>query len=72
MVDATRLPVYFNGFIGENLADQWQVLLVATISAFAGAWIGNRFMKKITLEAVQKLTAIMIIGIAVLLGMGIR
>ena len=72
MVDLTRLPVYFNGFMGGELFGQWQILLVATLSAFAGAWFGNRFMKKITLEAVQKLTAVMIIAIAVLLGMGIR
>ncbi len=71
MVDMTRLPVYFGRFNAQNLLDQWPLLLMATLSAFAGAWIGNRYLKKVTLKAVQKLTAGMIIIIALLLAMGI-
>lgn len=71
LVDFTRLPVYFSRFQAHNLADQWPLLLVATLSAFAGAWLGNRYIKKITLQMVQKLTAAMIMIIAALLALGI-
>ncbi|MFN0034795.1 MAG: TSUP family transporter [Saprospiraceae bacterium] len=71
MVDLTRLPVYFARFSAASLADQWHLLLIATLSAFAGAYLGSRFLKKTTLRTVQKLTAAMIIGIALLLSAGV-
>jgi hypothetical protein len=71
LVDFTRLPVYYTRFNAQQLTDQWPLLVVATASAFAGAWIGNRFIKKVTLQMVQQFTAFMIILIGVLLGVGI-
>ncbi|MBL7828795.1 MAG: sulfite exporter TauE/SafE family protein [Saprospiraceae bacterium] len=71
MVDFIRLPVYFSRFSANNLLEQWPLLLIATLSAFAGAWVGNKYVKKITLNSVQKITAAMIIIIAILLGSGI-
>jgi uncharacterized protein len=71
MVDLTRLPVYFSRFDSNNLMEQWPLLLLATLSAFAGAWIGNRYMKKVTLAMVQMFTAAMIIVMALLFGSGV-
>lgn len=71
MVDLTRLPVYFSRFSSERLLDHWPLLLGATLSAFAGAWLGNRYIKKVTLVAVQRFAAAMIIVIALLFGVGI-
>lgn len=71
MVDLTRLPVYFSRFSSEHLLDHWPLLLGATLSAFAGAWLGNRYIKKVTLVTVQRFTAVMIISIALLFGLGI-
>lgn len=71
LVDFTRLPVYFSRFQAHSLTDQWPLLLTATLSAFAGAWLGNRYMKKVTLLTVQRLTAAMIAMIALLLAAGI-
>jgi uncharacterized protein len=71
MVDLTRLPIYFSRFSSATILGQWPLLLMATLSAFAGAYIGSKFLKKVTLGFVQTLTAIMIIGIAVLLGLGV-
>ncbi|MDX1912212.1 MAG: sulfite exporter TauE/SafE family protein [Saprospiraceae bacterium] len=71
MVDLTRLPVYFARFSAMDIAAQWQLLLIATFSAFAGAYLGARFLKKTTMPMIQKITAAMIVLIAVLLSAGI-
>lgn len=71
MVDMTRLPVYFSRFSSEDLTSQWPLLLVATLSAFAGAYLGTRFLKKVTLQVVHKITAAMIMVIALLLALGL-
>ena len=71
MVDLTRLPVYFSRFASENIVDEWRTLAIATICAFAGAYVGAKYMKKVTLDFVHWLTATMIIVIAFLLGVGI-
>lgn len=71
MVDLIRLPVYFSLFSSESLINQWHLLLMATLSAFAGAYLGARFLRKTTLQTVQKLATAMIIGIALLLASGI-
>ncbi len=71
MVDMTRLPVYFARFSAQSLLEQWPLLLIATLSAFAGAYLGTRFLKKTTLRSVQIITAIMIISLALLLGTGV-
>lgn len=71
LVDLTRLPVYFARFDASGLYAQWPLLLVATLSAFAGAYLGARYLQKVTLSAVQALTTIMLLIIAVLLGLGL-
>ena len=71
LVDFTRLPVYFSKFSSGELIQEWPVLLLATVSAFAGAYLGARFLKKTTMQGIQKLTAAMIIAIALLLAAGV-
>ncbi len=71
MVDLTRIPVYLSRFQAQKIIDEWQILVLATLSAFLGAWIGMKYMKKVTLQSVQRITAIMIVVIAVLLMLGI-
>jgi uncharacterized protein len=71
LVDLTRLPLYFSNFKAGYLHEGGQMLIVATLCAFAGAYIGAKFLKKVTLQSVQYFTATMIILFAILLGMGI-
>ncbi len=71
LVDLTRLPVYFSRFDTAALQHEWPILLTATLCAFSGAYLGTKFLKKVTLGAVQNLTTAMILLIAVLLGAGV-
>lgn len=71
LVDLTRLPVYFARFSAQSLTEQWYLLLIATLSAFAGAYLGARFLKKTTFQSIHFFTAGMIMLIAVLLMVGI-
>jgi uncharacterized protein len=70
-VDLTRLPVYFARFESAQLVSQWPLLCVATAAAFAGAWVGMKYLKKTTLQTVQTITAFFILVFALLLMVGI-
>jgi uncharacterized protein len=71
MVDFTRLAVYGSHFSKAGGTENLALLAVATLSAFLGAFIGSRLMKKVTMRAIQILVAIMLLAIAAGLGLGI-
>src|SRR3546814_8200091 len=71
MVDLSRLPGYFAAFSGDDLplgGRQALLIALATLSAFPGAWIGGRHMKKATIrseENTSELQSLMTISYAV-------
>ncbi len=71
LVDFTRLPVYFTRFKGAGLMEEWGMVVFATACAFAGAWIGARYLKKVTFRLVQWVTGCFMLVFAVLLAMGV-
>ena len=71
LVDMTRISVYASHFSMAGNLENAPLLIAATGSAFLGAFIGNRLMKKVTMRSVQALVAVMLFGIAVGLGLGI-
>lgn len=71
IIDVTRLSIYFST---SSSYDYWEndvLLLLAVLSAFAGAFLGNKLLKKVTLAFVQTLASIMIITLALLLAIGL-
>lgn len=70
-IDVTRLSVYSSQFAAHALYREWPLLVAATVSAFAGAFVGNKFLKKITIDALQAGVAIAIALFALLLGAGL-
>lgn len=70
-VDFTRLSVYASRFSASNLHENTTLLISATLSAIAGAFIGRLLLKKITLRYIQVIVAIMLFAISIVLGMGI-
>jgi uncharacterized membrane protein YfcA len=75
LVDVSRLSVYGFAFIGPLIEGSregpgWRLLLAATFSAFAGAWIGVRLVKKVTLEGVRRLVGVLLILVGLGMALG--
>jgi uncharacterized protein len=70
-VDFTRLSVYATRFTKAGLSDNLTLVVCATLSAIAGAYIGNKLLKKVTLRFLQVTIAIMLIIISLALGAGL-
>ena len=70
-VDFTRLSVYATRFTKSGLIDNLTLVFCATLSAIAGAYIGNKLLKKVTLKFLQITVAIMLIIISIALGAGL-
>lgn len=70
VVDLTRLPVYFSKVSSiHNLP--YPIMTTAVLCAFIGAFLGKRFLKKITLNTLHNIIAalISITGMAMILGL---
>lgn len=65
MVDLSRMLVYGVGSsaYGENV--QWGLVSAASLSAFLGAYIGAKLLKKITIRAVQISVSTLLLATAV-------
>jgi uncharacterized membrane protein YfcA len=70
MVDFTRLSVYANGFLDQVNASNLPIIIFATLSAFIGAFLGNKLLKKVTIQSLQRFVAGFLIVIAIFLGLG--
>lgn len=70
-VDFTRLSVYATRFVKSGLTDNILLVVVATLAAIAGAYIGNKLLKKVTIKYIQILIAIMLIIMSLALGAGV-
>ena len=71
LVDITRLSVYFLRFKSSGLDENVTLIISAILAAMAGALIGMKLLKKVTLNFIQKLVAVMLILVSVALGAGI-
>ena len=70
IVDASRLLVYGTGLLADQFGRSQELMLpvaVAVLCAFAGAVIGKRLLQKVTLHAVQRIVA----GMMLLVGVGL-
>jgi uncharacterized protein len=71
MIDLARLAVYFNRYINTGIRENTLLLVVATLAAFAGAFLGTLLLKKITFSLIQKVVTIMLLLLAIALGAGL-
>jgi uncharacterized membrane protein YfcA len=71
LIDVSRLGVYSRSLLAEGARLDYGLLGAAVMSAFAGALLGNRFLKKLTMRGVQRIVAVMLFAVAVGLVCGI-
>lgn len=71
LIDISRLSMYFKSIINIENGINYTLLIVASLSAFTGAFIGNQVLKKITIQALQLIVAFMLLLFSILLGLGI-
>lgn len=69
-VDFTRLSVYATRFSREGLNENLLLVGCATLAGISGSFLGNKLLKKVTIEFLQIFVAIMLIIISVALGAG--
>jgi len=70
-VDFTRLGVYFSRYSDIGIAEHSNLLIIATLSAITGAYIGNWLLKKITLRFLHLSVASLLVILSILLATGI-
>jgi len=70
-VDLTRIGVYISNIKDFEISNYVVLGLVATLSAIIGSYIGFNSIKKITLNYIRNLVAVMILLIAFLLLLGV-
>ena len=71
MIDVTRLSVYAEHISSAGLGENAALLIAATLSAFTGAFVGNRLVKKVTMAGIQRTVSVLLILIAVALALGV-
>lgn len=71
LIDFTRLSVYISRFKSSNLNQNLLLIILAVIFAMAGAFLGNKLLKKVTFATVKSMVAIMLILISLALGLGL-
>ncbi|MPN40006.1 hypothetical protein SDC9_187541 [bioreactor metagenome] len=71
LIDISRLSVYAENISNHHESLNWNLVILATLSAFIGAYFGNKMLKKMTISFLQKLVAIALIIFSVFLGIGI-
>jgi uncharacterized membrane protein YfcA len=60
VIDLSRLIVYATTLVAVFGSLDHRLLACAVLAAFAGAWIGNRLLKKTTLRVLQRVIAAML------------
>jgi uncharacterized protein len=71
LIDISRLIIYSKDIVTHHTQFDYTLLTLATLSAFTGAFFGNKLLKKVTIKNLQNGVAVMLILFAVLLIFGI-
>jgi len=65
MVDMSRLLVYGWDLAGRQQQEiNWLLVTAASLSAFTGAYVGKRFLHKLTIQSIQTVVSLLLVIIS--------
>jgi hypothetical protein len=70
LVDVTRLGIYVQHFAVGGIRENVMLIVGATLSAFAGAFVGSRLLKKTTWATLHSVIAVLLLMFGALLCLG--
>ncbi len=75
IVDISRLVVYGASFYASGFkflnGESGRLIIIATIMAFLGAWLGKNLLKKMTISLLQKIVAVFLVLLGISLSIGL-
>jgi uncharacterized membrane protein YfcA len=71
MVDVVRLGLYSNFSVLKSSQTNYQLLALAVISAWIGAFVGNKLFKKTSLQFFKWFVGIFMLTMGVLIAIGV-
>jgi len=71
LIDFSRLSVYTGNLLNINIYENLTIIIFAVLAAILGSLLGNKFLKKITLNFIHNVVAILLILISIGLGSGL-
>ncbi|PNV84249.1 MAG: hypothetical protein C0627_01640 [Sulfurimonas sp.] len=63
MVDSARMIIYKESFLLHTEID-WSMILIATSAAFLGTLVGNRVLKKVSIEFIRIVVSVLLVIIS--------
>lgn len=63
MVDSARMIIYKDSFL-QSSDIEWQMVVVATMAAFLGTVIGNKLLRKVSIEFIRIVVSLLLIIIS--------
>lgn len=70
LVDVARLSVYATHWWAAGFGNNTTLLILATLTAFVGTFLGNRLLRKTTLKTVRLVVSVMLVMVAIALAAG--
>ena len=71
MVDVARLLVYGQDMAVDSATIDWHLVIWATFSAFAGAYLGKKWLQMVTIQFVHWLVSLLLVLVALGLMFGV-
>ncbi len=71
LVDTARIIVYSPQIFNGSMQSKVVYIMLGIVAAFAGAWFGNRYLKKLDLKWIKFITALGVIAIGIFIAIGL-